>query len=847
MRKAACLYVLSSSICLSMLAGCGGSQTPAVKPQANNPVPVISSLSPASSNAGAAAQTLTINGSGFMASSTATFNGEPATVAYTSSQQIAVALSASEQAAGGVFPVVVINPSPGGGSSQPANFTVNNPPPAVTSVSPGVIAVGSPAAEVTLAGTGFVPTSTATVGGAKLSTQYLSSTSLTATIPASDLSAAAALSVSVLNPSPKGGVAAGLPVAVVSVSGLAILAAPQTSGDNAGPWNVAVAAIDPSGAPIAGLEVIVAASSGSLTGALGTTDAQGGMSAVLTPPTGGTTITITAQTGAQSAGVVISLSAGTASAAMAARRRATANTRRLAAAQESPTAYFTEPVAFGATGGPGSPGFVTSTQAPACYSDAVLNGEETTPSDCQGTYNQDDVTQSAPNGLSLACSAVKTVSDYAGLANCIGAVALPVGCVVAAGATAGAAAAVCGGFLVVPEASMAAQCALFLAELWAQSQQNAGAQLGLASASYSLDIVACGAGDPVSCVGAGVGAVGMACDVPQPPAPTSGSPICAAGSTCIFVANEASSTISVFTPSGQPIPVASGQFPGLDEPDGLAYDPNTGYIYVTNLGNDTVTTYSPDGSEVTNTGAFPLPPTANPEDITFDPTDDEFYINDTNNGQILAFSESGQPISLPSGSFTGLSQPFGVFYDPLDTDIYVADSGTNLVTAYGASGDQIPLSGAFSGLSSPDDFVVDPMNQAMYVTEAEGLLGTCDVSGIAEFDLNGNALTPSGGFSTTDCPDSIALVPAVDSAGQGEELLYVTNIFGGSVTIYDQEGNDVTSEVAPGGFAGLSAPEGIIVVTVPATSPGGATRPSGSAPPSRSAAAGTRARRGGAQ
>jgi hypothetical protein len=56
-----------------LLAGCGGS---------SNPVPSIASVSPASLKIGSPAQTLTINGSNFIASSTVTYNGVAHAVTY---------------------------------------------------------------------------------------------------------------------------------------------------------------------------------------------------------------------------------------------------------------------------------------------------------------------------------------------------------------------------------------------------------------------------------------------------------------------------------------------------------------------------------------------------------------------------------------------------------------------------------------------------------------------------------------------------------------------------------------------------------------------------------------------
>jgi hypothetical protein len=87
-------------------------------------VPSITSVSPSSATAGATAQTLTITGTNFLNSSTATYNGVAQTVTYVSSTQLTIPLSASDQATAGSYPVLVTNPPPGGGASNSVNFTV---------------------------------------------------------------------------------------------------------------------------------------------------------------------------------------------------------------------------------------------------------------------------------------------------------------------------------------------------------------------------------------------------------------------------------------------------------------------------------------------------------------------------------------------------------------------------------------------------------------------------------------------------------------------------------------------------------------------------------------------------
>jgi pro-kumamolisin-like protein/Big-like domain-containing protein len=97
--------------------GGGGGGTP-------NPVPSISSLSPTQIAAGSQIQNLYINGSNFIGTSTVTYNGTLHNSSLQSTTQLQIALGPADVATTGQFPVVVTNPSPGGGSSAPVNFSI---------------------------------------------------------------------------------------------------------------------------------------------------------------------------------------------------------------------------------------------------------------------------------------------------------------------------------------------------------------------------------------------------------------------------------------------------------------------------------------------------------------------------------------------------------------------------------------------------------------------------------------------------------------------------------------------------------------------------------------------------
>jgi hypothetical protein len=121
------LRFVGSLLVIAALAGCGGGgPPPPPPPPTQNPVPVLTSISPTSATAGGAGFTLTVNGSSFISSSVVKWGGSNRTTTYVRSTQLTAAISASDIATAGTVQVTVFNPTPGGGTSATAaTFTVS--------------------------------------------------------------------------------------------------------------------------------------------------------------------------------------------------------------------------------------------------------------------------------------------------------------------------------------------------------------------------------------------------------------------------------------------------------------------------------------------------------------------------------------------------------------------------------------------------------------------------------------------------------------------------------------------------------------------------------------------------
>jgi hypothetical protein len=198
-----------------LLTGCGAvGSSPTTTPEAN-PVPTVSSVSPSTIIAGAMASTLTINGGGFIQSSTVQWNQSNRTTTFVSSTQLQVALTVADLALGETAQIVIVNPAPGGGASSAVTFTINNPAPQISGISPSTVSTIDGGSTVTVTGTGFVSNSSVTWNTAARTTTYVSATQLQFKLLANDLATVGTEQISVSNPAPGGGTATPSPIVIM--------------------------------------------------------------------------------------------------------------------------------------------------------------------------------------------------------------------------------------------------------------------------------------------------------------------------------------------------------------------------------------------------------------------------------------------------------------------------------------------------------------------------------------------------------------------------------------------------------------------------------------------------------
>lgn len=185
--------------------GPGGGMSGPLVLNVNNPVPRITNISPDTAAAGSSDVALVVNGVNFVTNSVIRFNGVDLATTFVTGSQLTAQIPAMLLAGGGVAPVVVVNPAPGGGTSNAVNFSVVNPAPAIASINPTSVLAGSPSFALAVNGSGFVNGSVVQVNGVARQTTFVNGTQLMATILPADVLNAGTLSITVVNVAPGGG------------------------------------------------------------------------------------------------------------------------------------------------------------------------------------------------------------------------------------------------------------------------------------------------------------------------------------------------------------------------------------------------------------------------------------------------------------------------------------------------------------------------------------------------------------------------------------------------------------------------------------------------------------------
>ena len=199
----------------------------------NTPViPVLTAISPNIVPVGGAGQTVILTGSNFQPDSVVRFRDGDRTTRYLSSSQLQVTLNNADLATAGTGELTVLTPGPTPTTSTAQTLIIgtNNPAPAISRLDPSAGPLGAPSMLVNVFGANLNQSSRVRVNGVERATTFISSIQLATTLLTEDLAQNNPLDITVVNPSPGGGISNTLALSIavcnysISASGQSVIA-----------------------------------------------------------------------------------------------------------------------------------------------------------------------------------------------------------------------------------------------------------------------------------------------------------------------------------------------------------------------------------------------------------------------------------------------------------------------------------------------------------------------------------------------------------------------------------------------------------------------------------------------
>jgi len=278
------------------------------------------------------------------------------------------------------------------------------------------------------------------------------------------------------------------------------------------------------------------------------------------------------------------------------------------------------------------------------------------------------------------------------------------------------------------------------------------------------------------------------------------------------------------TETGVPLGFVVDTIPVGILPEGVAFNPNNSDLYVTNLGDNSVSVID----TTTNTVVGPPIPVRQPVGIAFNPINGDMYV--TNGGNTVSVIDSATNTvtdTIPVELF-----PRGIAFNPDNGNMYVTNSGSSSVSVIDTTTNTVvapPVGGPplLVGIQ-PVGIAFNPINGDMYVTNRNSntvsvidsatntVTGTIDVGafpfGIAFNPNNGDMYVTNQFSNTVSVIDSATntvidtIILSVGSSPFGiafnpdNGFLYVTNEFSNSVSVIDSATNTVVGPPIPLGL-----------------------------------------------
>jgi len=194
---------MTATVPASLLAAAGTAQIQVVNSAGlySGPAPftitgaIVTGLAPSYATAGGKAFTLTVNGSGFVKGAQIRWNSTPLSTTFSSASKLTGAVTQAMIANPASVMITVVDGTKG--TSVPTSFNVQIGTPTITGLSPNSAAAGGSGFTLTVNGANYISSAVVIWGSTQLTTTFINSTKLTATVARAQLASAGKVAVTV--------------------------------------------------------------------------------------------------------------------------------------------------------------------------------------------------------------------------------------------------------------------------------------------------------------------------------------------------------------------------------------------------------------------------------------------------------------------------------------------------------------------------------------------------------------------------------------------------------------------------------------------------------------------------
>ena len=216
-------------------------------------------------------------------------------------------------------------------------------------------------------------------------------------------------------------------------------------------------------------------------------------------------------------------------------------------------------------------------------------------------------------------------------------------------------------------------------------------------------------------------------------------------------------------------------------PEGMAYDPSNGDIYVANNNYNSVSVIN------NNTVIANISVGREPVYIAYDSFNGCMYVTNGGTSNVTVFNATTYQ-SVASINFSSYGASWGITYNPFNKNIYLVIFSNNTILVINSSTNTI--TGRIWVGQCPYEILYDPENNYMYVTNDES-------SDIYVIDSSTNKVIATislgywGQYGYIRMPWGMAYDPQT-------HLLYVAEYFSGTVSVINPKNNSVVARVDVG-------------------------------------------------